>query len=106
MPKMNITSAQITSYHSPVTIYHYAKQTQTKPIYREFFDMIFIKKKAPAPRAQGPYSERNLYGPHKFSSPRNTNEGSFTFCRLPPAVLLSQACDTTRIIGQLLLKRN
>ncbi len=32
MPKMIITSAQITSYHSPVTIYHYEKQTQTKPI--------------------------------------------------------------------------
>jgi hypothetical protein len=32
IPKMIITSAQITSYHSPVTIYHYAKQTQTKPI--------------------------------------------------------------------------
>jgi hypothetical protein len=31
-PKMNITSVQITSYHSPVTLYHYEKQTQTKPI--------------------------------------------------------------------------
>jgi hypothetical protein len=32
---MIITSAQITSYHLPVTIYRYAKQTQTKPIYAE-----------------------------------------------------------------------
>jgi hypothetical protein len=35
MLKMLITSAQITSYHSPVTIYHYAKQTQSNPIYGE-----------------------------------------------------------------------
>jgi hypothetical protein len=31
MPKMIITSSQITSYHSPVTIYQYEKQSQTKP---------------------------------------------------------------------------
>jgi hypothetical protein len=30
--KMIITSILITSYHSPVTIYYYAKRTQTNPI--------------------------------------------------------------------------
>jgi len=33
--KMNVTSAQITSYQLPVTIYHYINKPNSNPIYPE-----------------------------------------------------------------------
>jgi len=79
---------------------------QSNPIYREFFDMIFIKKKAPAPVGTEASLGKKLIWPPQIFLPSRHKEGSFTFCRLRPAALLSQAGDTTRIFGQSLPKRN
>ena len=51
---MIITSTQITSYHSPVTIYHYEKQTQTKPILS-----AYVADKIALSFAEGPMEIQN-----------------------------------------------
>jgi hypothetical protein len=68
MPKMLVTSAQITSYHSPVTIYHYAKQTQSKPILPATAGKIALPTLECRNRGSKAYGEQNrtVEGPVVF----------------------------------------